>query len=165
MSRRANELAARFAALNDEIIATVDGCDDDAWNRISAEEAWPARVIARHIATAHQAFADVVEAMSAGADPFANFSQEALDRGNAEQARANATVGKDETLAALRTNGAMAERAIRSLSDAELDRITPLFDGRELTVGHVVESIVIGHPASHLASIRATICAPAAVAD
>lgn len=165
MSRRANELAARFATINDEIIATVDECDDDAWNRISAEEAWPARVVARHIATAHQAFAGVVEALAAGADPFANFSREALDRGNAEQARANAAVGKAETLDALRTNGATVERAIRSLTDAQLDRITPLFDGRELTVAQVVDSIVIGHPAGHLASIRATIGEPAAVAD
>jgi uncharacterized damage-inducible protein DinB len=165
MSQRANELAARFAAVNDDIIATVNNCDDGAWNRVSADEQWSVRVVAHHIATAHRAFADVVDALAAGADPFANFSREALDRGNAEHARANATVGKEAALAALRANGAAAERAIRALSDAQLDRVTPLFDGRALSVADVVESIVIGHPAGHLASIRATIGEEAVAAD
>ncbi|HET7095125.1 MAG TPA: DinB family protein [Thermomicrobiales bacterium] len=165
MSYRANALAARFAALNDDIIAAVDACDDDAGNRIAAAEAWPARVVAHHIATSHKAFADAVEALAAGGDPLLRVSREAIDRGNAEQARANATVGKEETLALLRTNGAAAERAIRGLSDAQLDRVTPLFDGRELTVAAVIESFVIGHPAGHLASVRATIGEQAAVAD
>ncbi|HEU5431535.1 MAG TPA: DinB family protein [Thermomicrobiales bacterium] len=156
MSQRATDLAVRFKALNDEIIATVNACDDAAWNRVSAAEGWPVRVVAHHIAATHQAFASVVDALASEADPFADLSLREIDRGNAEQARANATVGKADTLAALRANGAVAERAIRNLSDAQLARATPLFDGRALTVEQAVDLFVIGHPAGHLASIRTT---------
>ncbi|MGI8688130.1 MAG: hypothetical protein ACR2M3_06080 [Thermomicrobiales bacterium] len=48
MSKRAEELAAQFEAVNDEVIAMVTGCTDEQWRRPCASEGWSVGVVAHH---------------------------------------------------------------------------------------------------------------------
>ena len=157
MTAPAEELADRFEAVNDEIIAIVTGCTDAQWRQPCASEGWPVGVVAHHIAVVQGAFARMVETLAAGETFSPRSSMEEVHRSNALHARAHAAVGKPETLDALRTNGAAIAQRLRSLGDEHLDRTAGVFGGRELSVAQVVEWIVIGHAAEHLASLRATI--------
>lgn len=155
----AGALAARFAAQNDEIVALVEGCTDAAWRRVTAEEGWPVGVTTHHIAIVQEAFVRLVGRLAAGATYSPTVAMDAIDRENAAHARDFAAVGKAETLAPLRASGEAIGRLLGGLDDADLARVAGTFGGNELSVGRVVEYVVIGHAAAHLASIRATLAA------
>lgn len=157
LTTRAEQLAAGFETVNDEVIATVTGCTDDQWRQPSATDGRPVGVVAHHIAVVQGAFARMVETLAAGETFSPRSSMEEVHRSNALHARAHAAVGKPETLDALRTNGAAIAQRLRSLGDEHLDRTAGVFGGRELSVAQVVEWIVIGHAGEHLASMRAAI--------
>ncbi len=157
MNTRADEFAAQFEAVNDEIMATVTGCTDEQWRQPCASEGWSLGVVAHHIAVVHRDFIGLVEALAAGETRSPGSSMEAVHRSNAQHARDYAAVGKPETLDALRTHGAAITQLLHSLGDEQLDRTAGVFGERELSVAQVVEWIVIGHAGEHLASIRATI--------
>lgn len=156
-ARRAARLGARFEALNEEIIATVAGCSDEQWRRPSGEEGWPVAVVAHHIAAVHGDFLGLVEAFAAGQTRSPGSSMDGVNEGNERHAREYATVGKEETVDALRANGGELTRRLRLLRDEQLDARAGVFGGREPSVAEVVEYIVIGHAEEHLASIRATL--------
>jgi hypothetical protein len=156
-SARAAELAARFDALNAEVVAAIDGCTDEEWRRTSVGEGWPIGTVAHHIAIVQGAFARIVVRLAAGETYSPQMSWEEIDRGNAEHARDFATVGKPETLAPLEESRDAIGRMVRSLTAADLDRTAGRFGERELTVAQVLEWVVIAHAAEHMASIRATL--------
>jgi len=159
MTRRAEHFAARFAAVNDEVIATVMGCTDAQWRQPCASEGWSVGVVAHHIAVVHRDFTGLVAALAAGETRSPGSSMEVVHRSNAQHARDYAAVGRPETLDALQTHGAAIAHLLRSLGDEQLDRTAGVFGERELSVAQVVEWIVIGHAGEHLASLRATIAA------
>lgn len=159
MTTRAEGRAAQFKAVNDEAIATVTACSEAQWHQPCAGEGWSVGVVAHHIAVVHRDLAALLAALAAGERRSPAGSMEDVHRGNEQHARDHAAVGKPETLDALRTNGTAILQPLGSLDDEQLDRTAGVFGGRELTVAQVIEWIVIGHAASHLASIRETLAA------
>lgn len=157
MTTRGEELAAQFAAVNDEVIATVAGCTDEQWRRRCAAEGWTVGVVAHHIAVIQQAFVGIVERLAAGELMERTSSQEEIDRNNARHAREYADVGKPETLDRLQTSGPAMVELLQRLDDAQLDGNAGVFGGQQMSLEQVVQRIVIGHAREHLASIRATI--------
>jgi hypothetical protein len=156
---RAERYAAQFAAVNDEVIALIEGCTDEQWRQRCADEERSVAVVAHHIAEVNAAFTGMVARLSSGATYTPNTSMEEIDRSNAQHARDFAGIGKPEVLAGLRSSGTTIAQQLRDLSDEQLDGIAGVFGGRELTVARVVEYVVIGHTAAHLTSIRATVAA------
>lgn len=157
MVTRAEQLAARFEAVNDEVIAAVTGCTDEQWRQACAGEGRSVGVVAHHIATIHRDFAGIIERLAAGATHPPRSSMEEVHQSNARHARDHAAAGKPETLDLLRENGAAIMHVLRGLGDEHLDRVAGVFGGHELSVARVVEWVVIGHAGEHLASIRATL--------
>ena len=48
MSKRAEQLAAQFETVNDEVIALVTECTDEQWRQPCASEEWSIGVVAHH---------------------------------------------------------------------------------------------------------------------
>ena len=156
MTNQVETFAAQFEAANDDLIAAVAGCADADWGRRCANEERTVGAVARHVADVYPAFAGIVATFAAGRTFSPAPSQADVDRENAATV-AEATPGREETLAALRANGAALADQLRRLSDDQLDRVAGTFGGNELRVAQVLEWVVIGHTLEHLATVRGTI--------
>lgn len=157
MTTRVEQLAAQFAAVNHELSALIIGCTDEQWRQPCVDEARAVGVVAHHAAVVQHAFTGMVATLVAGETYTPNTAMDVIDQLNAQHARENAQVWKEETLGILRASEATIAQQLRSLDDAQLDRVAGVFGGHELTVAQVVEMVVIGHAGAHLASIRATV--------
>lgn len=157
MSNQIEELAARFEALTEELATLVAGCDAARWRQPCANDERPVGVVALHVAEVNTAFAHIVGVFAAGQTYSPSVSMAAVDQENAAQAGARADVTQTEVLETLRAGAAEVARQLRRLDDADLPRLAGSFGGHELSVGQVLELVVIGHTAEHLASLRATL--------
>ena len=63
---RAEEYAAQFEAINNEVIALVTECTDEQWRQPCANEERPVGVVAHHIGTVHSDFIRIVERLVSG---------------------------------------------------------------------------------------------------
>ncbi|MFN8513234.1 MAG: DinB family protein [Chloroflexia bacterium] len=156
---RTDQYAAQFEAINNEVIAIVEGCTDAQWQQPCVNEERPVGVVAHHIGVVHRDFLRIVERLASGQTFSPNMSMDVVHESNAQHARDHAEIGKQEVIDALRTNGATLAQSLRSLRDEQLDRVAGTFGGNELTVSQVLEWIVIGHATEHLGSIRSTVAA------
>ncbi len=156
-SQRSEELARQFEAVNSEISELIASCSDVQWHQVCASEGWQLNVVAHHIAEVQQAFAGMVEKLANGETYTPTISMARIDESNAQHAREHADASKAETLELLQASQSAISRQLRDLNDDDLDRVAGTFGGNELTVSQVVEFVVIGHPAEHLASMRATV--------
>jgi uncharacterized damage-inducible protein DinB len=155
MAVRPEQLAARFARSNDELIAVADHCPDAQWHAICPAEGWTVGVTLHHVADDYAALLEVIEAIATG-HAVPAWTRELLDQRNANHARQFARCTKDETLTLLRRNGAALERTIRRLSDEQLTHTGRVLD-QELSAAQVVDLLLLGHIRNHLASIRAAL--------
>jgi hypothetical protein len=156
MGSRVEGLAKRFEQTNEEVIAAVQACSDEQWNKTCSGEQWSVGVTAHHIGTSHQPLAEVVRVL-ATSQPFPPFTPEMIDAGNAEHARQFAGCTREETVELLRQGGRQAAEILRGLTDQQLDNGAPLplLGGQRLSAAEFAELVLIGHPANHLESIRA----------
>jgi hypothetical protein len=154
---RSAEFVAQFEAVNADLIATVEGCTDEQWRQQCEDEGRSAGVIAYHVAATNEAFAQMLGALASGQIYSPKSSMAEIHAHNAQQARDNANVGKAEVLEGLRQHGAAIVQTLRSLGDDQLDKVAGIFGGNELTIGQVIEYVVVGHTREHRDSIRAGI--------
>jgi hypothetical protein len=154
---RGVQLAAGLEAVNERVLAAVEGCTDEQWRRPTAAEGWPVGVVAHHIAEVQQALGGVFGALATGEFQAATMSSAGVEQNNTRHARDHAAVGKAETLELLRTTGPEVGRLLRGLDDEQFHRVAMVFDGTEMTVAQVVEFALVGHFEQHLESIRATL--------
>lgn len=157
MSEAATQLAAQMDAVTRDFIGVVESCSPEQWTRTTSGEQWPVGVVAHHVAVSYPAFGELVQTLAAGGQTIPLISAEQLHEGNAQHAREFAHAGKAETLELLTNDGNALVGAIRGLSDEQLSITTGIFFGGEMSLTQIIERILIGHPASHLASIRATL--------
>lgn len=156
MSDRAQALADRFEAANDDVIAFVEGVSDEGWGATCPGEQCTVAALACHVGASHDGLVMALVRPIAEGTPGPSFTGEALDAMNAENARDNAAASKEQALALLREGGARAAAYLRGLDDAQLDRSGPLpFSPEPMTAAAVIEAVLIGHPVQHLASMQA----------
>ena len=158
MSERAADLAAKLESANAAVIAALESCSDEQLKQTCAGEGWPVTVAAHHVATSHTGIGGLVQLIANG-QPVPPITMEMIDAGNAQHAKEFANVSREETLAALRTEGQAAVEMVRGLTDEQLDRTAPMAfaGGAEWTTAEVIERVLIGHPQMHGASIEAVI--------
>ncbi|HEX5164449.1 MAG TPA: DinB family protein [Thermomicrobiales bacterium] len=154
---RTRELAGEFEAATGELIEVITACNDAQWNLSAANDERSVGVLAHHVAETNGAFAHIVRTLANGETFSPSISMEEVHDLNAQQARDNAKVGKQETLDRLRANSDAILAALGTIDDDFLDRPAGVFGDNELTVNQVIEWIVIGHTAEHLQTIRAAI--------
>src|SRR5262249_11882353 len=121
MSTRAESLATRLEQANNDVVRTVEGCNDAQWHTKTGDEGWTVGVVAHHIADAHEKVAGLAEMVAHG-KPVPPLTMDMIHQGNAAHAQAHAHTSKADTLALLRKNGTAAARAVRGLSDDQLKR-------------------------------------------
>ncbi len=153
MGTKGEELATQFEQANADMIAAVEGMSEEQWRADCPSDGRSIAVMAHHVATSHAGISGLVAAVANG-QPVPPFTRELIDQGNAEHAREHADATREETLALLRENGAAAAAIVRPLSDDQLARTATLL-GNEATAAGIAETILIGHPRTHLASIQA----------
>lgn len=156
MNTRSQTLAEQFERANAEAIAAVERCSDAEWRARSRDEGWPVGFTAWHIGDAHPAVMNLVNAVANGQQP-PPITSDTLNGSNAEKLKQHAAASKTEALERLRTNGATVAKAIRALTDEQLDRTAalPLMGGKSLSAQQLIENGLIGHARGHLASMRA----------
>lgn len=156
---QAAQYATQFEAVTDEVIATITDCSDEQLRRTTAREGWPVVVVAHHLAMVYEFFNGALAGLVATELTPMTLGAEVVDQNNAQHAREYATVGKAETLDALRASRAAFARTLRELDDEQLQRTIVVFDGNDRTAAQVVQIGVIGQTREHLASIRDTLAA------
>lgn len=152
MGERAQALADRFDAANDDLIAVVNRLTDVQWKAECAREGWSVGVTAHHVAAWYDGTVWLIQAVANGLTE-APMTAEQLHRENAQHARQHAGCTRQETAEFLRRDGAKVVEAIRSLQDEHLDRRVKLHAG-EMTLERAIEFLLVDHVADHLRSIR-----------
>ena len=157
MSIRSQELADLIQAFNEAVLAFVDRCPAEAWQRTCAGEDWPVGVVARHVAAGHFQIIHLAKMMLQG-DPLPDMTMaQIIEQGNAH-ARQHADCTQDEVQRLLEENGAAAVDFVARLKDEDLDCKGHLaLLGGDITVEQLLRAVIIQSGGEHLASMQATI--------
>jgi hypothetical protein len=153
-SSRAKELAERFTAYNNEVIACVENCSEEDWGKTCPYEGWTVGVVARHIPI-HYGIVGWVKRIAAGEElPERNW--DAVNQWAEGWAQENAGCTKNDALRALRDEGASVASYVAGLSDADLDRRAYLsLTGRDISIPELIEDHIMGRV--HYDSLQAGI--------
>jgi hypothetical protein len=162
MSKRAQALAERIERGARELAAFIEGCSEAEWRELCPNEGRTVAVVAHHVASAYAVETDLVKVLASG-QPIIGVTEEVVDQANAGHAKAQADCTREETLALLRKNSAIAAQTIRELADEQLDSaaLVSLHWDAPLTTQYLIEEHPISHSFRHLASIRAAVKASA----
>ena len=155
MGEQAKALAARFEAVNREVIALTESLSDEQWRQICPGEDWPMGVAAHHIAVSHPGIADW--AVRLAHEKPVRLSHDQINDINSQHAAGRESYTKEDTLALLEANGKIAAEAIRQLADDQLDNSAPFLpagEGKRRSCRQIIEHVLIDHPAGHLKSMR-----------
>jgi len=154
MSKRATDLADRFKAFNNEVIAFVKKCPDEDWDKVCPGERWPVCVVARHIAASHYGALGLAKMMVAG-EKLPELTGGAIDQLNSNHAEKHRHCTRDEVLKTLRENGTSVADFVAGLSDIDLDRTGHIAAaGGDMTTEHLIVNIIIGSGGEHLAHAK-----------
>jgi hypothetical protein len=156
VSQRAADLASKLESANAAVIDAVESSSEEDWKRLTPSEGWSVGVTARHIAISHLPIMGLVELVATGGD-LPPLTMDMFHAGNAQHAQEHANCTREEVLEILRRDGPAAAAKLRGLTDEQLDRSATMAfaGGAEMSAQQVVEGILIGHPVSHLESIKA----------
>jgi hypothetical protein len=154
MSQRAKELSKGFMGFNNEVIAFVEKCSDENWEKVCSREKWPVGVVARHIAAGHYSALGLAKMIVDGKQ-LPNLTQETIDQGNAQHAQKHANCTKDEVLGILREKGSSVADYVAGLDDADLDRTSNLsVAGGTISTQQFIENIIIHSGTEHLTNMK-----------
>src|ERR1044071_3160590 len=156
MSRRAELLAGRIEEGATGLAAFAEGLSAGEWGTsTSTTDTQTIGQIVNHVALLSPIEIDVARVIAAGT-AVTDLTWEVVADMNAGHAREHAQVTKAEALELLRRNSRQAADAVRTFTDAELDRAAPfsLSFGAPVTSQFVIEDHALRHSWHHLARIR-----------
>jgi len=156
MNRRAELLAGRIEDGAAGLAAFAEGLSAAEWETpTSSTDQRTVGQIVNHVALLYPIEVDLARAIASG-NAVTDVTWQVVAEMNARHAREHSRVTKAEALELLRKNSRQAADAVRTFSDAELDRAAPfsLSFGAPVTSQFVVEDHVLRHSWHHLARIR-----------
>ncbi len=154
MDTRSEDLATRVEQTANDLLAAVEASTPEQWAAPCSDGEWSQGFAAFHAAAAIAPIADRVREVADG-QPFPKMTMDDIHAGNAVQAKEHANCTMSETIDLIKSSAPAAVSMVRSLSDAQLDRKVHLMDGMpETTVEMMIQLALIGHPVSHLATIK-----------
>jgi hypothetical protein len=157
MSERAQKLAERLRAFNEDIAVFVEGCSDGNWKKACEKEEWPVGVTARHIAAGHFEAVDLARIIVKG-EQLPEFTMDQLVAMANAHARQHAACTREEVLGLLRRNGKALVDYVAGLSDAELDRTGHLaLAGGKMSAQQFIEAVILSSGGEHFASMKAAV--------
>ena len=89
MNQKANELAEKFTIFNNEMLALVENCTDEDWQKVCGGEQWTVGVVAHHVAAGHYSALDLVKMIVAG-ETLPPLTMDTIDQMNVQHAQENA---------------------------------------------------------------------------
>ena len=155
MGERAATLADQLERVNNDLIATIEGCSDEQWKNACAGETWSVGVTAHHVASNLEPVAQLAQLVANG-DPLPPITMDMIHQQNEQHAQQYASCTRAETAELARKSGRVAVDLVRGLDDEQLNRSARVL-ANDMTAGAIVEHILIGHIDSHLQSIRAAL--------
>ena len=155
MGKRATDLAERFRAFNDELIAFVKSCSDEDWRKVCPGEQWPVGVVVRHIAAAHYGALGLAKMVVAG-EKLPELTEGVLDQMNSKHAEKQRHCTRDEVLKILLENGTSDVDYVAGLPDTDLDRSVHIAAaGGDMTAEHLIMNIILRSGGEHFAHAKA----------
>ena len=156
--RRSELLADRIEEGAARLEEYVRHLTEAEWNTPVIEGGRPGRtvgVVVHHVASMYPIEIDAAQKIAIG-QPVTQITGEVVDTLNGRHAIEQAHASKVVTLILLRENSRKAADAVRSMTDAELDRAAPfsLSFGALVTAQFVIEDHALRHSWHHLARIR-----------
>ena len=155
---RAQALAERLEQGARSLAAFASTLTDAQWQTRVPGDGRKVGVIVHHVATMYPVEIQLAQVLAQG-QPVTGVTWDVVHAMNADHARENDGVTKEAALELLRRNSADASRAIRGLSDEELDRAAGLSLNADapLTCQFMLEDHAVRHSFHHLAKIRAAL--------
>ncbi|MDX1685958.1 MAG: DinB family protein [Saprospiraceae bacterium] len=156
-SPRAIALAERILQGAERLAAFSENLSDEDWNKPVIADGRTVGVVVHHVASVYPLEVELAQVLASG-KAIEGATKEAIDQMNADHARENANVGKEETLALLRQNSTAAAEVVRTFTDADLDNSATVslnYDA-PLTAQFFIEDHALRHSFHHLAKIKAS---------
>ena len=155
---RASALADRLEQGARALAAFAAALTDAQWQTRIPGDGRKVGVVVHHVAAMYPVEIQVALVLAMG-QPVTDVTWEVVHAMNADHARENDGVTKAEALELLGRNSADASRAVRALSDEELDRAATLSLEADapLTCQYMLEHHAVRHSFHHLAKIRAAL--------
>ena len=157
VERSGQQLAGRFDAFNQELIAFVEGCSDANWLKITPAESWQVGVTARHIGVGHYPLIEWIRLIVEG-QPLPDVPMDVVNQNNDRHAVEHVSCTKPEVIEILRTNSGNALDYFTTLSDEQLARTgyLKLFD-TDISAGDLFAALFIDYAVAHFDSMKAAV--------
>jgi hypothetical protein len=158
MSARAEALAQRIEQGAEELAAYAQELSQAQWQAVVPPDGRRAGVIVHHVASMYPIEIHLATEVAAGR-PVEGVTWAGVAEINAKHALAHGAVGIQETIELLRRNSRAAAKAVRELTDEQLDRAAPVSLNADapLTAQFVIEDHALRHAWHHLAKIKAAL--------
>ena len=155
MSKKANKLAEKFTTFNNEMLAIVENCTDEDWQKVCGGEQWTVGMVAHHVAAGHYSSLDLVKMIVAG-ETLPPLTMDTIDQMNAQHAQENADCTREEVLGLLRKNGSAFSVYLEGLSEADLVRTGYLAAiGGDVSAQQLIDMVILQSGGEHFDSMKA----------
>jgi len=158
MSTRAEVLASTLETGADALAALASSLTQTEWETRLPRDGRKVGVVVHHVASVYPLEIELAQKLAAGGVLTA-VTWDGVHEMNARHASEQDGATQEETVDLLRANAAAAARAVRVMTDAELDRVAPnsLYGGAPLSCQFMLEDHAVRHSFHHLAGIRAAL--------
>ena len=158
MSKRSEALADRLEQGAGALADFAAALTDDEWQSRTPKDGRKIGVIVNHVATVYPLEIELAQMVARG-EVVTGVTAEVINKMNAGHATENDGVSKQQTLELLRQNSAAAAKAIRALSDEELDQAVAvsLYSDATVTCQFVLEDHAVRHSLHHLARLKSAL--------
>jgi len=158
MTNRSEMLAERVAQAHQDLLDLCLELDDEAWQTRLPGDGRTVATVVHHVATMLELEKNFIEQLASG-EPIQGLTRAKLDGSNAQHAEQHPNPTRKEALDLMRRNSGKVLSTIRGLSDAELDRASPvsLHWNAPLTTQYFIEEHPLNHSYEHVAAIRSAI--------
>ncbi|MBT8340105.1 MAG: DinB family protein [Desulfatitalea sp.] len=157
MSTKAEALARRIDAFNQQAMTLVKKIPETDWLKTCEAEQWSVGVVARHIGAGHYGAMEMAKLLIEG-QPLPELTYEQIVQMANAHAAKHADCTKAQVLSILESEGGKLVAFITGLSDAVLARSAnmPAFGG-EVSVEQLLSRIILDSGGEHVDSIEKTI--------
>ncbi len=158
MSTRTEILASTLETGANALAAFASGLTPMEWETRLPRDGRKVGVVVHHVASVYPLEIELAQKLAAGG-ALTDVTWDAVHEMNARHALEYDGVTREEAVALLRTNAAAAAKAVRAMSDADLDKVAPnsLYSGAPLTCQFMLEDHAVRHSFHHFAGIRAAL--------
>ena len=158
MNTRSERLAERLEANAAALSEFARGLSPEQWRTVVPGDGRTVGVTVHHVASVYPIEIQLAQGVASGA-PMVGVTWQVVHDMNAGHAKDNAACTKEAAIALLKENSAAAAKAIRAMSDKELDQAVPqsLYGDAELTCQFFLEDHAVRHSRHHLAKLKAAL--------